>query len=234
LIVIVVHSILKSIGDNLSNEGTAQIAYYVEYILIVTLVMSNFSQMVTMIRDSITNVIGYMNTLVPILLALIMTTGNIVSSNLLQPMILFSIVFIGNVITLVILPVTFIATILGILSNLSDKIQIGKLSKFLKSSITWFLGFIITMFVSVLSLEGGLTSSVDGITIKGIKSATSTFIPVVGKALGDSVDTVLGATSVIKNAVRSSRDNNGNRNMRHANYKINSCYSNISFYCSYI
>jgi len=64
LIVIVVHSILKSIGDNLSNEGTAQIAYYVEYILIVTLVMSNFSQMVTMIRDSITNVIGYMNTLV--------------------------------------------------------------------------------------------------------------------------------------------------------------------------
>ena len=196
--------------------------------------MSNFSQMVSMIRDSITNVIGYMNTLVPILLALIMTTGNIVSSNLLQPMILFSIVFIGNVITLVILPVTFIATILGILSNLSDKIQIGKLSKFLKSSITWFLGFIITMFVSVLSLEGGLTSSVDGITIKGIKSATSTFIPVVGKALGDSVDTVLGATSVIKNAVRSSRNNNGNRNMCNANYKINSCYSNISFYSSCI
>lgn len=53
----------------------------------------------------------------------------------------------------------------------------------------------------VLSLEGTLTSNIDGITMKGIKTATSTFVPVVGKALGDSVDTVLGATSLIKNAV---------------------------------
>ena len=53
----------------------------------------------------------------------------------------------------------------------------------------------------MLSLEGTLTSSVDGITVKGIKSATATFVPVVGKALGDSVDTVLGATSLIKNSV---------------------------------
>jgi len=37
--------------------------------------------------------------------------------------------------------------------------------------------------------------------MKGIKTATSTFVPVVGKALGDSVDTVFGATSLIKNAV---------------------------------
>lgn len=50
-------------------------------------------------------------------------------------------------------------------------------------------------------MEGTLTSNIDGITMKGIKTATSTFVPVVGKALGDSVDTVLGATSLIKNAV---------------------------------
>ena len=188
--------------------------------------------MVEMINTSISNVIGFMNTLVPILLALIMTTGSVVSANLLQPMIIFSIVFIGNAITLVVLPITFVATILGILSNLSDKVQIGKLSKFLKSSITWALGFIITMFVSVLSLEGGLTSSVDGITIKGLKTATSTFIPVVGKALGDSVDTVLGATSVIKNAVRGGGNNITYRNMCNTNYKTCSYHCNVSFYSS--
>ena len=114
---------------------------------------------------------------------------------------MFAIVFIGNTITLFVLPITLIATALGIVSNLSDKIQIGKLSKFLKSSITWFLGLVITIFVSILSLEGTLTSNVDGITAKGIKAATSTFIPVVGKALGDSVDMVLGSTSLLKNSI---------------------------------
>lgn len=93
------------------------------------------------------------------------------------------------------------ATALGIVSNLSDKLQIGKLSKFLKSGIVWLLGVVITVFISVLSLEGTLTSNVDGITAKGIKSATSTFIPVVGKALGESVDMVLGSTSLLKNSI---------------------------------
>ena len=79
--------------------------------------------------------------------------------------------------------------------------QIGKLSKFLKSGITWFLGLVITIFVSILSLEGTLTSNVDGLTAKGIKTATSTFVPVVGKALGDSVDMVLGSTSLLKNSI---------------------------------
>lgn len=90
---------------------------------------------------------------------------------------------------------------LGIVSNLSDKVQIGKLSNFLKSGVIWILGLVITIFVSILSLEGTLTSNVDGLTAKGIKAATSTVIPVVGKALGDSVDVVMGATSLLKNSL---------------------------------
>ena len=75
-----------------------------------------------------------------------------------------------------------------------------RLSKFLKSGITWILVTVVTAFVSILSLEGTLTSNIDGITTKGIKSA-SNLIPVVGKALGDSVDMVIGATSILKNSI---------------------------------
>ena len=37
-----IHSILKSISEGLENKSISQITYYVQYILIVTLVMSNF------------------------------------------------------------------------------------------------------------------------------------------------------------------------------------------------
>ena len=109
--------------------------------------------------------------------------------------------FIGNTIPLFVLHITLIATAISIISNLSERVQIGNLSKFLKSGIIWFLGVVITIFVSILSLEGTLTSNVDGLTAKGIKAATSTFVPVVGKALGDSVDMVLGSTSLLKNSI---------------------------------
>lgn len=201
LAIIVIHSILKSISENLGNNNTSQIAYFVEYILIITMIMANFAVIIESIKNTISNLVGFMNCLVPILISLIIATGQVASGAVLQPILIFAVIFIGNIINLVILPITTASMILSIASNISDKVQIGNLAKFFKSSITWFLGFIITIFVGLLSLEGTLTSSVDGITIKGIKSAASTFIPVVGKALGDSVDTVLGATSLIKNSV---------------------------------
>lgn len=201
LVIIVLHSILKSIGENLGNDSVSKIAYFIEYILIITIIMSNFATIITTIQNTISNLVGFMNTLVPILIALIIATGQVASGALIQPILIFAIVFIGNIINLIVLPIVTVSMVLSIVSNISDKIQIGNLAKFFKSSVTWFLGFVITIFVGLLSLEGTLTSSVDGLTIKGIKTAASTFIPVVGKALGDSVDTVLGATSLIKNSV---------------------------------
>ena len=59
----------------------------------------------------------------------------------------------------------------------------------------------LTVFVGLLSLEGTLSSGVDGLTAKTAKAAISNFIPVVGKVLGDSIDTVIGCASILKNAV---------------------------------
>ena len=59
----------------------------------------------------------------------------------------------------------------------------------------------LTIFVGLLSLEGTLSSGVDGLTAKTAKAAISNFIPVVGKVLGDSIDTVIGCASILKNAV---------------------------------
>jgi len=74
LVIIVIHSILKSIGENLGNEDVAKIAYYVEYILIVTMITTNFSQIINTVRESINHLIGFMNSLLPILLALVSAT----------------------------------------------------------------------------------------------------------------------------------------------------------------
>ena len=139
--------------------------------------------------------------LVPILITLMTATGNLVTANVVQPVILFAITFIGNIITVFVLPLLLISTVLGIVSNISEKIQIDKIAKYFKSGITWFLGVALTIFVGILSIEGTLTSNVDGVTAKATKAAVTNFIPIVGKILGDAVDTVIGCASILKNAV---------------------------------
>ena len=200
-VIVLIHSIIKAVADNIETSNISKTIYYVQYILIVTIVMSNFSDLILSITSTIQNLVGFMNSLVPLLITLMIYTGNIATSSLLEPIILIIIEFISNIILTLILPGVSIITALMVVSKLSDKVQIGKLTKFLKSSIVWFLGIILTVFVGVVSLEGTLASSVDGITAKTAKAAVSSMIPVVGKILGDSVDSVLGCGLVLKNAL---------------------------------
>lgn len=201
IIIIVIHSILKSISEGLENKSISHITYYVQYILIVTLIMTNFVQVVTMVKESVQNLVGFMDCLIPVLMTLVLTTGSIASASMLQPILLFIITFIGNFINSFILPLVLVSTALGIVSKISERVQVDRLSKFFKSSVVWILGVILTLFVGLVSLEGTLSSNVDGITAKTTKAAVSSFIPVVGKILGDAVDAVIGCSSILKNAL---------------------------------
>lgn len=201
LVIIIIHSILKSISESLENDNISKLIYYVQYIAIVTVIMSNFSDIINMVKETTTNLVGFMNTLIPVLVSLMLYTGSITTTSILEPVILFMINFIGNLIQDVLIPVILIITSISIISKISDRVQVEKIAKFLKSSTIWFLGLVLTIFVGVVSLEGTLASSVDGITAKTAKTIVSSAIPVVGKILGDVIDSVLGCGLILKNAV---------------------------------
>lgn len=201
LIVIVIHSILRSFTEGLENKGIGKVAYYVQYIVIITMILTSFSEIITMVKDSIQSLVGFMNCLIPILITLMVTTGSIASAGMLEPILLFLMTLIANLIQGIILPLILASTVLIIMSHISEKVQVDKLAKFFHGSSIWILGVVLTIFVGVVSLEGSLTSNVDGITAKTTKAAVSSLIPVVGKVLGDVVDTVIGCSSILKNAV---------------------------------
>ncbi len=139
LIIVVIHSIFKSISENMGNKGISQITYYVQYILIVTIIMSNFTDIIKMTTTAIGNLVSFMYMLTPILITLMITTGNVISANVMQPILLFAITFIGNIISNIIMPIMLVSTIFSIVSNISSKVQIDKISSFFKSGVVWAL-----------------------------------------------------------------------------------------------
>ena len=66
LAVIIIHSILKSISESLENDSISKLIYYVQYILIVTIIMTNFTDIVKLVQETSTNLISFMNLLVPL------------------------------------------------------------------------------------------------------------------------------------------------------------------------
>lgn len=179
LLIVLIHSVLKSITDGLENGEVSKIVYYVQYVLIVTIIMANFTDILKSVKDTIENLVGFSGSLVPLLVTLMTYTGSITTTAVIEPILLFMIEFITNMIKTLVIPIISIITVLIIISKITDKVQISKLGNFLKSSVVWVLGIILTIFVGVVSLEGSLTSSVDGVTAKTAKAAVSSLIPIV-------------------------------------------------------
>ena len=197
IIVVIIGSLLKSICENLGNESISKIAYYVEYILIVTIVMKNFSDIISDIKSSIQNLSAFSNSLIPLLTTLMIASGNIVSSSTLEPILLMITTISSNLVIKVILPLILVSTTISIVANLSEDISIGKISKLIDKGSVFALTIILTIVISIAGLEGNLTSSLDGNT-KKIGKTIATSVPVVGNILSDAVDTISGYTNLIK------------------------------------
>ncbi len=127
LVIIIVNSILKAISEGLQNDSISKMIYYVQYIAIVTVVMSNFSDIVNLVKETTINLIGFINTLIPVLISLMIYTGSITTSSILEPIILFMINFIGNLIQDLFIPILLIITTISIISKVSDKVKIEKI-----------------------------------------------------------------------------------------------------------
>lgn len=201
LTLIIVCSISKSIIENLGDTGTTKIVYYIQYVIIATVLINSFLEILHLTQDTIIKLTNFMNLLVPLFTTLVLTTGNIATTNMFQPILLFIINFITNFTNNFLIPILLVSMSFTITSSILEKGQLEGISKFLRSSIVWLLGIILTIFTSILSLEGTLSSSVDGFTSKTTKAAISNFIPIFGKILGDSLDSVLGCSNILKNTV---------------------------------
>lgn len=194
-------SVLKSIQSNFSESSIGEVAFYTCYLMIVTLIITSFTNIVSLCGETVDKLSDFMNMVVPLIFALITVTGNITTISFLQPLIIGMITLISYLLNNLILPIVYIATVLNIITNISEHIKLDKLSEMLKKGSLWIMEICLIIFVGVLSLEGTLAASVDGMTSKIAKNLVSTTIPVVGKILGDTVDSVIGGVAITKNAI---------------------------------
>jgi stage III sporulation protein AE len=151
-------------------------------------------------RSVIDSMVNFMHASIPVMVSLLVSGGNIASAGIFQPVLLLIVQVTATIVKNVFLPLIFLSTILSVVNNISEKIQISKLAGLFKQITGWAIGLTLTIFIAVISIQGTLGAAVDGVTGKTAKYAISAFVPVVGKYLSDAADAVVGCSLLIKNA----------------------------------
>ena len=196
-------AILCAILNNIQNSFCSfnNIAFYVCNVAIISILMKCFNNCVNITKDVVDDIGIFSRSVIPISTSLMLSSGQVMKNNTLKPFLLYAISVIVDLIKKVNLPLIYMATILEIFNNITDKIQISKLGKLLRNMSNFIIGFILTIFIGVITIKGTVANLVDSITGKTAKYMFGEFIPVVGKYLADVADSVLGSLMLIKNVV---------------------------------
>lgn len=201
IVLVLVCALLQNLQSSFGKEGVGEIAFYSCYILLAAILIKNFIMLINLGKVVIDNMVLFMQSFVPTVFALLMLTGNVTTTSVLQPGMIFGMGIMSTIIKTVIIPLILCYTVLAIVNNISNKVQVSKIADFIKNVGIWSIGILLTIFIAIIELQSTVTSVADGITARTAKFAVGNFIPVVGKALSDAVDTVIGYSILLKNSV---------------------------------
>jgi stage III sporulation protein AE len=202
LIMLTVFSMFLQSLQNAFEKGTvSKVAYAIVFMVLMIIALNSFHIAMKYTNEAIGSMIDFILALIPLLLALIASSGGLISAAFFHPVILFLMNVSGLFIQNIILPMLFLATLLSIVSILTEHYKVTQLANLLRNWSIGLLGLFLTIFLGVISVQGASTAITDGVTIRTAKFITGNFIPVIGRMFTDATDTVISASVVLKNTV---------------------------------
>lgn len=201
LVLAVFSAILKALQNAFETKMISKAAYAVVFIVLMVIALNSFYIAMNYVQDTVANMVHFMIALLPLMLALLASSGSLASAGLFHPLVILLVQTSGLLIDYFILPLLFFSAIISIVSSLNDHIKITKLAELLRNVAMGVLAIFFTIFLGVISVQGATAAVTDGIAVRTTKFIAGNFVPVIGRMFTDAADTALGASVLLKNTV---------------------------------
>ncbi len=145
--------------------------------------------------------VGFEKLLIPVLTALLTASGkpaSAISYNGTSFLIAESVSMIAES---VILPLSCVVGALYLCTGMLPEIRLNSVADVLRKASTYIFSVSATLFSGTLAIKSVVASSSDSVAGKAVKLVTSTFVPVVGGALGEAFSSFTGSISLVRNTV---------------------------------
>lgn len=201
IVIAIISSLLKNIQESFEGSGNiANIAFYSCYVLIILILTKNFISNIEIAKNALKDMTSFMAAIMPVLVVLITTAGGISQAATLDPIVVAAVNITPRIYIDVIIPLILMSFVLGFVNNISLDHKVDQLYKLIKQITLWIQGIVLTIFVALITIRSMTSSTMDAVTLKTAKFAVDNFIPVVGKALSDSISTMAGYALLLKDA----------------------------------
>lgn len=199
--VAIVCGILNNMKTSFQSSSVGEISHFVCYIVVILIIIQSLLYILKVGKEGIEQMVRFMQILFPILIAMLAAIGSITSTSIMKPAIALLVGVVSTFIKNTMLPLILFSSIITLINNISGKVNIKNLGKLVNNICAWTLGGVFTIFIAVMSIQGVMAATFDGISVRTAKFALESFVPIVGGMFSQSVDTVIGCSLLVKNAV---------------------------------
>lgn len=141
---------------------------------------------------------GFIMLYVPILAGLLISSGKQATAASYYS----TMITAGNVVSeaasRLVVPLMNIFLALSVTSAVSPKLNLGSLCESVYKIAKWVLTLVMSVFVTVMSLQTMVTSSMDNVSKRALRFALGSFVPVVGNVLGEALTTFNGSLEILR------------------------------------
>ena len=193
--------LLQILRGSFASGQIAQLSSWVDFLLLLALMTATFSAALQEARSALQMIADLIFVLLPLLLPLLAALGGVSTVALISPALLFALNLLITLMKNIVFPLICFSALLRLAGRLSPHFPISRMAALCKDAALGLMSIVATLFITFLSLSGIASASRDGLAIKAAKTASGAFIPVVGRTLADSLDSVLGTVLLLKQAI---------------------------------
>lgn len=201
IMIAAVSGILNIIQSSFGNGGSSDAAFFSCFTLTAISVSQLLSSVIGYGADVIKHLTGFVTKICPVITILLVSCGKVASASSFYPVLSSAIYIVSFIIDKFIVPLIYLSAILGIVNNISERIQLKNLCNLIKTFSKWILTGILTIFTGINAIYGFSVPVLDAVSLKALKFTVGSCVPVVGGLVSDTVETVLSSTKLMKNAV---------------------------------
>lgn len=163
--------------------------------------LADFSSVLTLCRDTLQQISVFSAVLQPVLATVLSVGGCVTTATVLQvaTMLVFDLV-IRLVTTLLVPAACAYLAVIAVDAATGNELLHG-LADGIKGLTSGALKLILTLFTAYITIAGGVSGSVDRMTLKTAKFAVSGAVPVVGGIISDATETMLTGAALLKNTI---------------------------------
>ncbi len=201
LAVILVAALIESMQDSIPNKNLSKIFGVICVLISVGLISETVEGSIDRAADALNSGGRFMIGYVPVFAGITASSGSVTSAAAYNMLVLLAAEAAVQISGEMMVPALSVCMAMGIVEAINPDFKLSGITEALKKAITFVLGFIMTIFIGLLSLQSIVGASADTLGVKAAKFVVSNFIPVVGGAVSDAYATVKNSLGLLRGGV---------------------------------